>query len=221
MISRDPVATKARILDAAERLFAEHAYHGVSLREITDAAKVNLAAVNYHFGDKETLYREVILRRIRPLNAQRIALLHEACAQDGSALPPLENIMRILAKPIFDLHREHESGGRAFVQILSRSLTDPLSMTNQLLANEYNPVLNRFGQLIRRHVPQLSPEEFLWRLSFIIGAMHHTLATLHQMTPLTRGICRSDDYEGIIDRFIAHSVTTFQAPPIATTNAIR
>lgn len=171
--------------------------------------------MNYHFGDKEELYREVILRRIRPLNAQRLALLDDVCTQAENTLPPLENIIRILAKPIFDLHSEQESGGRAFVQILSRGLTDPFSITNQLLAQEYNPVLNRFGQLIRRHAPQLSPEEFLWRLSFIIGAMHHTLATLHQMTALTRGICRSDDYEGALARFITHSVITFQAPSTA------
>jgi AcrR family transcriptional regulator len=180
---------------------------------ITEAAKVNLAAVNYHFGDKETLFREVILRRIQPLNALRLAMLDEACVSAGSAPPPLEQIIRILAEPIFDLHRKPHTGGRAFVQLLSRGPTEPLSIINKILADEYHPLLNRFGQVIRRHAPQLSPEEFLWRLSFIIGAMHHTLATLHQMNVLTRGICRSDDYDGALARFIAHAGITFKAPP--------
>ena len=194
-------------------LFADHGFHGVSFRQINSAAKVNLAAIHYHFGDKETLYRETVLRRLRPLNALRHALLDEACAQDGAVPPALEKIVELLARPLFDLHRSSGSGGRSFVQIISRGPTEPLSVITQLFLNEYNPMITRFGQLIRRHVPQLSPEEFLWRLSFVVGAMHHTLAILHQMTGLTHGICRSDDYEGSLARFIAHSAATFRAPP--------
>lgn len=185
----------------------------MSLREITDAAQVNLAAVNYHFGDKETLFREILLRRIRPLNVLRLSLLDEACSQSGTEPPPLEKIIEIMTQPLFDLHRSPGGGGRSFVQILSRSLSEPLSITNQLITEEYNPTLSRFGQLIRRHAAQLSPEEFLWRLSFVVGAMHHTLATLHQMSTLTRGICRSDDYASALAYFTAHSVATFCAPP--------
>lgn len=182
----------------------------MSLREITGKAKVNLAAVNYHFFDKECLFREVVLRRIRPLNAQRLALLEDACAKAKPAPPSLDKIIGILAQPLFDLHRSPDLGGRAFVHLLARGLTESSALTAQLLAEEYHPTLTRFGQVIRRHTPQLSPEDFLWRFSFVIGALHHTLATLHQMTNLTRGICRSDDYEGALSRFIGHGVTIFQ-----------
>ncbi len=208
------------MLDAAERLFAARGFHGVSLREITGSAQANLAAVNYHFDDKETLYREVILRRIRPLNRHRLTLLDEACALTDALPPPLEKIIRILAQPLFDLHRSPGAGGRAFVQILARALTDPHAITHPIFTEEYTPALTRFGQLIRRQAPQLSPEEFLWRFSFMVGALHHTLATLHQMTILTRGICRNDDYDGALTRFIAHSVATFQTPPAFTSGSI-
>ena len=180
---------------------------------MTEAAKVNLATVNYHFGDKETLFREVILRRIRPLNTLRLTLLDEACLLAGSHPPALEKIIRILAEPLFDLHRSAQTGGRSFVLLLSRGLTDPFNVTQSILEKEYHPVLNRFGQMIRRHALHLSPEEFLWRFSFIVGAMHHTLVTLHQMTVLTRGVCRSDNYEGALARFVAHAVISFHAPP--------
>jgi AcrR family transcriptional regulator len=50
--------TKERILDTAEVLFAQKGYRAVSVREITSAARCNLAAVNYHFGKKENLYLE-------------------------------------------------------------------------------------------------------------------------------------------------------------------
>ncbi len=48
------MTTKDKILNAAEKLFAEQGFNGTSLREITSAAEVNLAAVNYHFGSKKS-----------------------------------------------------------------------------------------------------------------------------------------------------------------------
>ena len=56
-------ATRERILDAAEKLFAERGYHGVSIRDVTGAAEVDVALVNYHFGSKEMLLEAVVARR--------------------------------------------------------------------------------------------------------------------------------------------------------------
>ena len=60
---RDAAATREKILDAAEELFAERGYHGVSIREIVGRAGVDLALVHYYFGPKDALFREVIERR--------------------------------------------------------------------------------------------------------------------------------------------------------------
>jgi AcrR family transcriptional regulator len=56
-------STKERILGAAETLFAQRGFDGASLRQLTSAAGVNLAAVNYHFGSKEKLVEQVFRRR--------------------------------------------------------------------------------------------------------------------------------------------------------------
>ncbi|HOO89889.1 MAG TPA: TetR family transcriptional regulator, partial [Syntrophales bacterium] len=63
--------TRERLLKSAEMLFAQKGYYGVSVREITHVAKCNLAAVNYHFGNKKTLYLNVFRERWMP-RAQRI-----------------------------------------------------------------------------------------------------------------------------------------------------
>ena len=70
--------TKDRILDVAEELFAAKGYQATSLRAITSKAGVNLAAVNYHFGSKESLVAEVIIRRVVPLNEERLQKLERA-----------------------------------------------------------------------------------------------------------------------------------------------
>ena len=65
------VDTRERILDAGERLFMAHGYEGTSMRQITSEACVNLAAVNYHFGSKESLMQEVFRRRLDWLRSSR------------------------------------------------------------------------------------------------------------------------------------------------------
>lgn len=217
---KDP-ATHERILDAAERLFADHGFNATSLRQITTKARVNVAAVNYHFGDKESLYVEVILRRIRPLNAARLARLDAAVAAAGDQPPPLPAVLAILMGPVFEAHQDPARGGPSFVRLISRTLTEPLPFMRDLVATEFHAVIARFAQIVRRHVGQLPPEEFLWRLSFIVGAMQHTLGTLHQMNALTRGICRDNDYEGALARFIASAVAVLRQPTPTSTAGTR
>ncbi len=73
-----PNVTKTRLLDATEALFIKYGYDAVLLRQITERAQVNLAAVNYHFGDKDSLMKTLLMQRLEPLTvtmvpAQRIA----------------------------------------------------------------------------------------------------------------------------------------------------
>jgi AcrR family transcriptional regulator len=79
--------TQSRLLDSAETLFMEHGYEATRLRQITSAANVNLAAVNYHFGGKEGLFQSVLMRRLDPLNQERLKLLDEL--EDGAHGTPL------------------------------------------------------------------------------------------------------------------------------------
>ena len=75
----DPTpGTRERLLDAAERLFAERGFAGTSVREITDAAGANLGAVNYHFRSKENLYAEVFARRVALLRDPVLAAARES-----------------------------------------------------------------------------------------------------------------------------------------------
>src|SRR5271165_136753 len=79
--------TRERIFLAAERLFAERGFDGVSVRDIVQEANVNLAAVSYHFGSKSELMLAVFRERTREMNRERHAQLHAAEARHGGKPP--------------------------------------------------------------------------------------------------------------------------------------
>ena len=74
-----------------------HGYEATSLRLLTSAAGVNLAAVNYHFGSKEVLFEAVLTRRLDPMNQQRIELLDRLIAEARPSVPGCEAVMSAMA----------------------------------------------------------------------------------------------------------------------------
>ena len=105
-----PTDTRDQILDTAERLFAEFGIDGVSIRTITAEAQVNLAAIHYHFGSKEALVREVFVRRIGPVNRERLRLLDDLLERSRPEKPRLEELVRILVGPPLRLWLQAEKG---------------------------------------------------------------------------------------------------------------
>jgi len=171
-----PVATKARILDAAETLFMEHGFEATSLRLFTAAAGVNLAAVNYHFGSKEELFQAVLTRRLDPMNQARLALLDRYQAQDASTPIACERILAALFIPALTLARDPARGGTNFLRLLGRAYADPAPFIRKFLAAQYAVMIARFKAAFARALPDLPKKELSWRLHFIMGALSYTLA---------------------------------------------
>ncbi|RKP46625.1 TetR/AcrR family transcriptional regulator [Pararobbsia silviterrae] len=172
--------TKSRILDAAEALFIEQGFEALSLRQITAHAEVNLAAVNYHFGSKETLIHSMLARRLDRLNVDRLALLDHfeqrfADSGDGGGLT-CEHVLGALFIPALRLARDPEQGGRAFLRLLGRAYTDPSSFVREFLARHYASVSDRIFAAFARALPHLPKDELSWRLHFSIGALSGVLA---------------------------------------------
>src|ERR1700759_4960898 len=94
------IDTKQKILDTAERLFGESGYDATSLRQIIPGAGVNLAAIHYHFGSKEELLDELILRKAEPVNQQRVALMEQVLAEAGSGPVEVEKVLEAFMEPM-------------------------------------------------------------------------------------------------------------------------
>ncbi|RKT27466.1 TetR family transcriptional regulator [Paraburkholderia sp. RAU2J] len=167
--------TKSRILDTAETLFIECGYEAMSLRQITSRAEVNLAAVNYHFGSKESLIHSMLSRRLDQLNDERLKLLDRFDAMLGARLT-CEHVLGAMFIPALRLSRDPRVGGKAFLRLLGRAYTDPSSFIRDFLNGHYASVAVRFFDAFQRALPHLPREELGWRLHFAIGALSGVLA---------------------------------------------
>lgn len=165
-------STKERILAAAEELFARHGFAGASLRQVTAAANVNLAAVNYHFGSKDNLVNEVFRRRLDELTERRLALLADA---RGAAEPSLESILEAFVEPALNLATDR-FGGSAFMRVLARAYAEHDVSLRKFLSDNYGHVLKAFAAAIAEVMPQLDREALYWRLDFIAGALTYAMS---------------------------------------------
>ena len=148
--------TQERILDHAEILFARDGYQAVSVREITSAARCNLAAVNYHFGNKENLYLEVFRSRWAP-RAKRIqaSFRKSVAAQDSLSS---KSVVRALAQaflegPLSDEERLRHS------QLMIREMTQPTAAFEQVADEVIQPFFKELADKLRSDLPEDLEEE--------------------------------------------------------------
>ena len=163
--------TKTRILDAAESLFMEHGFEATSLRSLTSAASVNLAAVNYHFGSKENLVNEVFRRRMDEMSEQRLSHLREAVEDHPGKLEP---ILSAFIQPALALTLDRH--GSAFVRVLARAYAEKNDRLRKFLSDNYGQVLREFAKALAPCLPELGKEDLYWRMDFIAGALTYAMA---------------------------------------------
>jgi AcrR family transcriptional regulator len=192
--------TKTRILDAAEKLFGINGFQATSLRDITNEAGVNLAAVNYHFQSKDSLIDAVIERRVSPLNQARLALLDAA-----GPSPALEDILVAFLKPVLQVEME------PLVPLLGRILSNPEVFVDRVFNRHMVGVSQRFSQELARVLPELSRLDLLWRLHFSIGVMAQTMLWGRIYPKLTGGLCSIDDREALLARMVNYVAAGFRA----------
>ena len=208
--------TKGRILDAAERLFVEHGFEATSLRSLTSAAGVNLAAVNYHFGSKEELFQAVLTRRLDPMNQERIDLLARIERESVGRPLSCEKILFAMLIPALRLARDEKRGGKNFLRLVGRAYADPAPFIRHFLSQQYAGMIGRYKEAFLRALPHLSRQELTWRLHFVMGALSYTLAgtdavkLFAQMTAAEKY-----DDELLLQRLAPFLVAGLKAPPLA------
>ncbi|ASG07644.1 TetR family transcriptional regulator [Vibrio anguillarum] len=167
-------STKEKILDVAEGLFAEHGFNDTSLRAITSKAGVNLASVNYHFGDKKTLVRAVLNRYLEAFMPAVQQALQELNSQDEYQM---SEVFESLRTPLRALNDVRPNGTSRFMLLIGRGYTDVQGHLRWFITTRYSDVLSLFTQSVMKANPKLTPETLFWRLHFTLGTCVFTMAS--------------------------------------------
>ena len=158
----------------------------------------NLAAVSYHFGNKNALVHAMLTRRLDGLNAARLDALDRIEAALGEALT-CEHILGALFLPALQRARSPETSGPALLRLLGRAYTDPAPFIVGFLSERYSHGAQRFFAAFQRALPHLPREELGWRLHFFIGSISRNLAS-----PDTDQLIRNFAQKPAARRFTTH-----------------
>lgn len=208
------VDTRERLIQAALRIFADRGIASATLREITEEAGANVAAVNYYFRSKEELTRIVLETCLRPINENRLRSLEQLLARHGDHAVPLEDLVEALVRPMVENSLD-ASGGRSTVRLILQVRALPQPLTNTILADQFDRIHRAFLGALRKALPELTHPEIGLRYDFARGAIMQILGDLD---PAARDLPdlairrAGHDQEDIIRQLVTFIAAGFRAP---------
>ncbi len=165
--------TRTRLILAAEKLFGERGIHGVTLKEINEAAgQRNESALHYHFGSKTALLEAILVYRAKAIDERRVAYLSELLNEGREG--DLRAVVSASFLPMVEL-LETEDGVR-FVRFLAQMLNDPdIDLPGIALRSDLGGILQT-NSLISAALGDLPPEIAIQRQRFLVEMAVSSLA---------------------------------------------
>jgi AcrR family transcriptional regulator len=180
-MTRPSDITRERIVKAAERLFAERGYDATSIRAIVAKARVNQAAINYHFDGKDGLYREVLRVAFRALTEQQLEHADEMKAMSREAA--LAEFIRRQLRPL--LGRDEYS---RHMRILNWETVRPTAVFRKLLSEEAAPFMGLAVELVRRFQPEADQRTLVAAAVWLLGQCSVFLRNREQLADPPLGL---------------------------------
>ncbi len=176
-------ATRERVLDAAERLFADHGYDAVSIRQIAKEAEVTLGVVGFHSGSKEELFSTILRRRVELLSARRMSAL-DALRHGGQAIT-IRSLMAAYINPYIDFASAGDPQWLAYARLIAHLAGD--SRWYPHVKDLYDPVALIFLGEIERLYPEAARDRLAAALVMSVAAMLSTVASTVRIAALASG----------------------------------
>lgn len=163
--------TREKILKSAWKLFAKNGFETVSVRDITQDAGVNLASVNYHFGSKDGLIQEIVVKALVPMNKQRVRLLKKAGDELGGVEKVQMNaLIEAFVRPVV-CPEEYGGSMDMMARLMARYLIDRNYDVPAKVMDSFGDVYQIFGIAIRAQCPGMDLKSALEKLIFSTGAV--------------------------------------------------
>jgi AcrR family transcriptional regulator len=180
--------TRERILDAAEKLFADRGLHDVSLRELAAAAEMRVSLLQYHFASKEELYYAVFGRRILAINHARLARLDQIEHEDSPGdTDKLAQVVQAFIEPILKATHDRALGGEYYVRLLSQVSNEAAEYARRISRDFFDPIARITIKALSRALPDLEEESLAWAYIFAVGAMVASISRTGRVQRLASG----------------------------------
>lgn len=202
-------ATLKQILDTAEDLFSQLGYFGVTIKDVADGMGIHPALIHYYFDGKKELFDRVFERRMEYAIATRTAGLDAYEAEAGDH-PTVEGALSAYYDGAFDVYINDEEGWRNFGRIFAKVNNAPGYGTEKM-AVYFDPLVLRLIGLLQKALPDAEPEDLFWCFQFTSGAYTLILSQTGRIDRLSGGLCASDDFEAVRERFVTFMAGGFEA----------
>jgi AcrR family transcriptional regulator len=189
--------TKTRLLEAAGEEFAERGFQGATIRAIIRRAGANIAAVNYHFGDKEALYVQAVLEA------------HRGCIQEGepeiAADAPPEEVLRAQIHHFLGNILAVGRDDRWHHRLMTRELLQPSPASEELVRQVIRPKFERLAGIIRRIRPDLEGRRLTATVFSVVGqCLHYKMAR-----PIAERLVGPGAFAAFDVEFLTDHITSF------------
>lgn len=188
-------ASITRILDAAEQLFSEFGYHGVTLKDVAARVGISSTLIHYHFKGKEAIFEAVWARRA-PISARNRLEAMRRYAEEAGENITVEGALHAWIDTDLNVQLEEPEKWIAFGKIAAHA-NSAAGWGAEKMTKYFNPVVLALIDLLKKAMPDCDEETIFWGYHFVSGAMTHNMARTGRLDELSGGLCSSADFDSI------------------------
>ena len=193
---------RQRLLDAAATVFAEHGFSQATVREICAKAGANVAAVNYHFGNKQKLY-EAVFEHLRKQMGEDV---RHAAKLDGSPEDRLREFIRRFLRRLLD------QGESCHGRLMAREMNEPTEALDRLVEGEIRPRMLALQSIVRDIAGDLPPRAHAKIAASVVAQMlhyHFARPVLKRLSPIYPDL--EEHVEELVDHITRFSIGGIRA----------
>lgn len=193
------------VLDAAEELFSQRGFYGVTVRQVAEMAGVDVALPNYYFDSKRGLFDAVFLRRAEVLNTQRSDCLDAAlsAAEAAGERIAVKDVLNAFITPVMEAQSSHDPGWRNYCRLVAE--VNSSAVWAGMMTSHFDALIAKFIDALRLALPGVEDKDLYWAYHMLTGALTLTMADTGRIDRLSGGICLSGDapdaYAHLVDFF--------------------
>ncbi len=199
------------MLDAAEDLFSQRGFFGVTVRQVAELADVDVALPNYYFGSKRGLFDAVFLRRAEVLNRARGDGIAAVVAAAGNGAPHIEAILEAFIAPVREAQASDDPGWRNYCRLVAQ--VNSSAEFAGMMSTHFNDLIEKLLGALRLALPDAKDRELYWAYHFLTGALTLTMANTGRIDTLSQGMVQSDDARDAYDHLVRFFTRGFSATP--------